>query len=347
MVRKLKSIDEKIKRRRETKLIEKKSKKNLFIILYKYLENFMSKSSKKTFENYLKQFKNSINWTLVSDYSFYSKNDNNNSKKSNVYSYTLIPFLPDENFIKEVKTSIKKDIKKVNFVSEKTQKMLKNEYFFTFNFITEVDYLEDKLPTSRDQLVNHRKEIEKTIEEINKKYENNVKKDFFLKSLKNLSEKLKEKRFNFELYRKILINSFFASYISFLLESQIQIKSFLWISDQDSMTEYIPNFYKTFYMLEKDNFRIINKLNSNIIEFSYIQKEKIPFYNPLISIPDYFCGILAEYKIDDNKSFDNVCEKEKYNDLFFKVLKDNKNILNIILKKDLSIARLNIGKNSV
>lgn len=342
MVQKLKLIDKKTKRRREKILMEKNSKKNLFIYLYKSLEKFMNISSKKTFENYLKNFKVPTNWTLVSDYSFYSKNDKNNSKKSNVYSYTLIPFLADENFIKKVKASIKKDLKKVNFVAEETQKMLKNKYFFTFNFITEVNYLEDKLPTSREQLDNHRKEIEKAIEEINKKYKDSLEKDFLLNSLKKLMEKLKEKCFNSELYRKILINSFLASYISFLLESQIQIKSFCWISDQDPMTEYIPNFYKAFYLLEKENFRIINNVNSKIIEFSYISTKEKPFYDPLISISDHFCGVLAEYKIDDNKSLDNI--SKKYLDIFYNVLMNNKNILNIILKKDLSISRLNIGR---
>lgn len=358
MVRKIKERDTKIKERRERKSmklqLEKRNKKvlekSIFVYIYNHLNDFINKSSIKTFKNYLKDFKDSTNWTLVSDYSFCNKNDKNNLKKSNVYSYVLFPHFIDNNFIDEVSKNIKKDIKKVKKIPSETINALKNTSFFAFNFITEEDYLDNIFKKNKGDLISHKKDLEILINSIKIFCKDPSVKDLSIKTYKNLSSKLERNSFKSDIFQKISLNSFFAAFISILLEKEIKIKNFSWISDRDKMFSYIKKLPEVMYYFRREEMREIEKTKPEEIKqiFYSIPESEKPFYDPLISFPDYFAGTLAEYKIDDLDSF-HKNDKEKYKQMVENVFKNNENFVNIVLKnKFLEIYRLMISdKNNI
>lgn len=349
MGRKIKEIDAKTKKRREKKFIQKRNdfvlKKSIFIALYKNLKGFINKSSIKTFKKYLENFSTEKNWILISDYSFYNKKDENNTKKSNVYSYVLIPNSIVENSIEEASKNIKKDIKKIKKVPIEAIETLKNSPFFVFNFITEKDYLDIFFKKEVFDFVAHKKDLKKFIDFIKKDVST---KDNYIKAFQNLSSKIEKKSFNLQLYQKILLNSFFAAFISSILEKEIKVEDFYWISDRDPMFSYINDlpqascYFRNNEMKEVEKIKEINHKKLNLISESIPESQK-PSYDSLILYPDYFAGTLAEYEIDDLKSF-NKNNKEKYKQMVENVFKNNENFVNIVLKnKSLEIYRLMIS----
>jgi len=355
MVRKVKKSNIKIKEKREKRIIklnlEKREKeileKDIFIKIYENLNDFISKSSIKTFKKYLVRFSKEKNWTLISDYSFYNKKDKNNTKKSNVYSYVLIPYFIDENFVEKNSKDIKKDIKKVKKIPIETINALKNNSFFIFNFITERDYLDDFFKKNKFDSVTQKKDLKILIDAIGKLYENNSLKQVVDEVYKNLNSKLEEKSFNSSLYQKIFLNSFFAAFISIILEVEIEIENFSWISDRDPMFSFIDKLPQIMYYFRRKQIKEIESINHREINhfFYSIPEAEKAFYDPLISYPDYFAGTLAEYEIDNLKSFDEN-NKEKYKQMIEDVLKNNENCINIVLKnKHLEIYRLMISEN--
>ena len=355
MVRKVKKLNTKIKEKREKKRIklelEKRKKeileKDIFIKIYENLNDFISKSSIKTFKKYLVKFSEKKNWTLISDYSFYNKKDKNNAKKSNVYSYVLIPYFIDQNFIEKTSKSIKKDIKKVKKIPIETIHALKNNSFFIFNFITEKDYLDDFFKKNKFDSSTQKKDLKILIDAYEKLYKDNSLKQVVNEVYKHLDSKLEEKSFNSSLYQKIYLNSFFAAFISIILEREIKIENFSWISDRDPMFSFIDKLPQIMYYFRRGQIKEIESVNHREINhfFHSIPEAEKPFYDPLISYPDYFAGTLAEYEIDNLKSFDEN-NKEKYKQMIEDVLKNNENCINIVLKnKHLEIYRLMISEN--
>lgn len=68
------------------------------------------------------------------------------------------------------------------------------------------------------------------------------------------------------------------------------------------------------------------------------KSEEKPFYDALVSVPDYFCGTLATIMKNDEVDLKNF--KDKYIQLTDNVFQENKNIVNIKFIKDINEKKL-------
>ena len=330
MVTKIKKTDEKIKIRRLNNLI---LKKGIFPRLLNCLEDTINKSAIVDFQNYLKKFPEVTNWYTCSDYCL------DENKNSNVYSFVLFPHIKDfQLLLNEISTNIEKELKHSGkIIPQKTLTYLKNDNFFVFNFIFPKKYFNAK-GFNREIEINS---LKKHIEIIEKNWKYDETKQRILISLKKLVNKLEIKNFSIQLYLKILICSFLSAYVCVLLQREkINIEVYSWLSDRDDMMSFAEGVITGMYLLRKEEIKKIMKLDPKPITEGFIipKSEEKPFYDALVSVPDYFCGTLATIMKNDEVDLKNF--KDKYIQLTDNVFQENKNIVNIKFIKDINEKKL-------
>ncbi|WP_195340646.1 hypothetical protein [Fusobacterium sp. 1001295B_180824_G3] len=330
MKTKIKVVDEKTKNRRLNKLALKKA---IFPKLLDCLEETINKSAIIDFQNYLKKFSEITSWYTCSDYCL------EENKNSSVYSFVLFPHIKDfQLLLNEVSTNIEKELKHSGKkISTKTLNYLKNKNFFVFNFIFPKKYFSSKIFNKEIEI----DFLEKHIQEIENNWEESDLKNKNILSLKELMKKFKAKNFNIQLYFKILICSFLAAYICVLLQKEKNnIEIYSWLSDRDDMTSFAEGAITAMYTLRKEEIKKIMKLEFKPITEGFVipKNEEKPFYDALISVPDYFCGTLATIVKDDEIDLKKF--KDKYIQLTDNVFQENKNIINIEFVKDINEKKL-------
>ncbi len=214
---------------------------------------------------------------------------------------------------------------------------LKNKNFFVFNFIFPKKYFSSKIFNKEIEI----DFLEKHIQEIENNWEESDLKNKNILSLKELMKKFKAKNFNIQLYFKILICSFLAAYICVLLQKEKNnIEIYSWLSDRDDMTSFAEGAITAMYTLRKEEIKKIMKLEFKPITEGFVipKNEEKPFYDALISVPDYFCGTLATIVKDDEIDLKKF--KDKYIQLTDNVFQENKNIINIEFVKDINEKKL-------
>ena len=334
MVTKIKKTDEKIKIRRLNNLI---LKKGIFPRLLNCLEDTINKSAIVDFQNYLKKFPDITKWTVYSDYCLDDKN-----KNSDVYSFALFPHIKDfRMLLDEISSNIKKDLKEKKVIAEETLDYLKNENFFVFNFIFPKKYFNAK-DFYKEKEINS---LKKHIEIIKDNWKDDESKRRILMLLRKWVKELEVKSFSIKLYFQILICSFLAAYICVLLQREKgNVEIYSWLSDQDDMTTFAEGVITAIYILRKEEIKTIMKLKIKpIIEGFYTPKsDKELFYEPLIKIPDHFCGTLATVIKNNENNLQNF--ESKYIQIVEGVLKENKNIINIEFLRDTDRKKLAVQR---
>lgn len=111
-----------------------------------------------------------------------------------------------------------------------------------------------------------------------------------------------------------------------------------WLSDRDKMISYMDGCIFSISMNYTSLIRELFKQNKNIRTkvLTILQKDtEKPFYDPLIRIPDYYCGTLAEIDEFSNEFLEKKISdekndyKHKYNQMMTQVLRENENIINL------------------
>ena len=149
-----------------------------------------------------------------------------------------------------------------------------------------------------------------------------------------------KKNFDFKLLAKTLVVCFLASYLKYLLFSEVDVDKFSWMPDGDNMTALSNGVYKTIY--EILSYCICeNKLPDNRKQIISQVTDCIPadpnhemFYGEFVQLPSYFSNLIADYNMKDNSvSSDENCEGIE------RILADNQ-FLSVILIKRNQFARI-------
>lgn len=269
--------------------------------LVKVFDGVMLKSTRDDLRSFIYN-NNARKFIIYSDYCF------DKSKSNSVASFTIVPYDVgidyEAQYIKKIAPN---DIKNTTKVNELFVRHLKSKRLFHINFIfVDLAGLTENLELFGTKYVV--KSIEHTIEIIRgwlkNQPEGKEKFNQLLKKLKSLKSEASRKTFNLDLYRKIIIVSFLAAYIAYLLTKEAEAEIVAWFSDRDKITEAYKGIAFDYFDLnhhglcERDNLKStktqlgigapVNDDTGNL------------WYDDLNRMPDYLAGALASWDLKNN-----------------------------------------------
>ncbi|MBD3842372.1 MAG: hypothetical protein IE909_10885 [Campylobacterales bacterium] len=265
------------------------------------LDTTFSKSTQKELEEFLKS--SSISkWIICSDYALGDK-----QKKNDVMTFSLIPYAAD---INEFQTIIKKlspnDLKKTSAINDDFIKFQKELPIFHISFI-----------------LNRKRKIEFTNEKEFFKYKTKEAiellehwcittlehKETYQKQIKDLEALLTEldkKSTNLKVLRDIEIVAVVVAYVMTKMCEAIDIDVLSWFSDRDTLLSYGGDKFSSplIFTLIRNYFYIMNtqKPHTPKLAFGVPQKEGAMWYDEITKLPDFICGVLADYDLSQNLS---------------------------------------------
>lgn len=305
--------------------------------VFDVLNQTIQKSSITDFRNFLNGQQGVTKWILASDYCIKDK-----KKPNDVLSFVLFPYVLYLNDWQDLINKLQKeDIKHTKEISDEFCKFTKSGLIFTFSFILDREGNCFDAWNNKSALLQMVDSYIKMIDSwiVNKPH-NKEHYSELQKSLKLLRTNMNANSFNTPLLAETVITCFLASYIKYLLFSEVNVEIFSWLPDRDSMTSFSKGVYGHLY--EIISYCLCDTELAE--ERKYIAeqvKDCLPddpnnnmFYDELVRVPDYFSGIIADYNMKDNAvSGEKQCKGVE------QILADNK-FLSIILANKTGFARV-------
>lgn len=293
------------------------------------VEETFNKSTIDIVQNFIKH-NNYNKWMVFSDYVF-DKNKNNN-----VVTFSFVPYIFDFNNLQDfIKSLANKDLKNTKNIKQEYLEFLNNMPILSFSFILKgkrkIHYSEEK-----KFYINKIKKIIEMLEFWIKTTPEN--KEQYKKDIKDFRAFLNElnKNTNFSIKRDIAIISLLAAYLMYefsKIHSNIEIIG--WFSDRDKLTEYGGKKFNfsLIYNLSHIYFHIFTEeisIKPKLIHGK--TNDKKLFYDEYIKIPDYICGVLADYNFLNNK-----CSHDKHIKLMEELIASNEKIIifKLLFKKEI------------
>ncbi|MES0490031.1 MAG: hypothetical protein ABUK01_08575 [Leptospirales bacterium] len=289
------------------------------IEILEVLAETYQKSTREDFVSFINQYPEQLSWHLISDYCFDDLNKQNDTATFSVLlNHDKIPTILDA-----INSHSPKDLKNTRTINPKFLNYINSKVFFHFTFIFDRkdSFLKDLETDSFaantvDQFIIHLGNWEKNVPEV-KGYVAAVKKRLSL-----LKNDTKKKSFNRKLFRKMFIISLLSSFLCHELNILSKPKYISWISDRDSIINSFDGvtFDLSFVLMllfaqDYNNNHIENPVNPPVIKYILPEDGKSNYLDPLIRIPDYLTGTLADLDIL-KKEF----SKDKYYDICFSSL---------------------------
>lgn len=308
-------------------------------LIFSVINETVNKSAIKDFNNFLKPYSNVTKWYVCSDYCF------DDPKKSNdVITFVIYPhdmdILQKQSYIQRLQ---KCDLKKTQIINPVFCLLMHLGCFFSFNFIpTKENYFSRwKNKNIQIQIVDKYIEMlekwEKTTPQNAKLYTE------YASRLRKFKSKMNKKSFNCKLMARILMVTFLAGYIKYLLiQSHQNVQLYSWLSDRDAITEWEDGVCEIFYHITShcmcDKYITDKAIEKNMKEVYVTNKASEQFYDQINRIADYICGTLADYNY-----VDNIVSSEKQLKLIESAIADNEYIIIICLDSS-DVKRINTYK---
>lgn len=297
--------------------------------IYKILDDTINKSAIQNFREYLLKYSDVTKWTLVSDYCLEDK-----SKPNNVVSFVFFPYIMylDE-WQKIIQDMQKTDLKKTRTVDDKFIKFLNSELVFSFNFILEEECCFDRLNTKEvvvDLIQQYINIIDKwEVTTLNNKEEYKA----ISKRLNAILNESKRKNFNYKLLGRIIIITFLAAYLKYLLlKEHEKIEVYSWLSDIDAITTWQDKIYRDIYYITQNGLcseYLAEDKTKGVKELHYDGNENRIFYEQLNRVADFICGGLADFDYKAGR-----VSAKKHCDIIENIISDNEDIIIISIHAD-------------
>ena len=312
---------------------------SLMEYVFESIHDTVMKSTIEDFRRFLDRYKGVSKWIICSDYCVGDK-----SKPNDVICFTLFPYIIGfkewKDFIGEMQ---RVDIKNTSRISDVFCKFMKSGQTFSFCFI--LDREDNYFEKWKDKgvLTDTLEIYKECINNLNERYLDNAEHYHRMgKSINNLTNQMKSKSFNVGLCQRIFVICFLVSYIKCILISETdKVELFSWLSDRDSITGFCDGIYKVLYEIISLN---VCEYKHKMEEYLSI-KEVMPrdpaidnFYEEYVRVPDYLCGILADYDMNNNR-----VSKDKHLKGVEYILSDN-NSLSIIRFRPNGVCRVLLGR---
>ena len=339
--------------------------------IFTALNETVQKSTIEDFRDFLKIHKGVTRWLMSSSYCIGEEN-----KPNDVISFVLFPYIFNFTQWQEIVNTLqnanpkgsknnttlwgKSDLQDnennaksendINHAQKAQQKRLSDEFcdfadsgvIFTFSFLLDKErncfdrwqdreslyYMVDSYIAMMDLWAKDKPQ--------NKSHYDDLKQSLItLKSDMNT-----KKSFNFKLLARTLVVCFLASYLKYLLFSEVDVDKFSWMPDGDSMTALSGGVYKTIYEIlsycicENKLPDIRKQIINRVTDYIPADPNHDMFYKEFVQLPGYFSNLIADYNMKDNSvSSDENCEGIE------RILADNQ-FLSVILIKRNQFARI-------
>ena len=305
--------------------------------MFDTLENTINKSTILDFRNYLSKYDKVTKWILSSDYCIKDK-----TKPNDVISFVLFPYILGlDDFQNVIKSMQKTDLKNTRSVSNEFCEFLNAGYIFSINFVIHKKSLFEKWK-DKESLQGLLKQYIEMTELWQTTTPNN--RQYYIKinqKLKALSNHTKSKSFNYGLFGRVIMITFLASYIKYLLIKETDVELYSWLTDRDSITQWENGIYLDLYHLIShclcDEYIPDKELKTDEL-FCSMEENQI-FHEDLNRVADFICGAIADYNYNDGDG-----SSEKHRIIIDNIISDN-NYIVLIDVQDNGFARIkHIGK---
>ena len=263
------------------------------------LDNHLANDER--FNEFINQHSPSKKWLLVSDYSIGDK-----KKPNDCICFSLFPHVSDINeLLDNLSELAPKDIKSIRVVNSRFISLLNRHPIFSIGIILEkkrrfsLDEREYFLDRTRALL----KQLEIWDESTPEGSGYNAQ---YRSKLLRLRTKLETKSVNLKLLRDTEIISTVAGYLASMVSNHPN-ELVTWFSDRDSIlshmtnTDEIPLAFDFALTLHHTICSSKNQDPQGIMAFGVPEPTGKMWYDPLIRIPDFICGTLADYNLKTNE----------------------------------------------
>lgn len=283
------------------------------------------KSSRESFESFLKKYSHIKKWMIFSDYALHDKN-----KNRDVITFSIIPNILNFNNLSKILIKISKnDLKNSKKVSSNFINFINNGPIFNIS----ISLNRDRRLHS-NEILYHSKKIEMMTGQLNKwiittpEYAAHYKE--LIKNLEILKQAATSPGANLKIIRDIDILSSLAAYLLFEVTKLVDPETIGWFSDRDQLLTYKAAKIKTPLI-----FDITHHLYYLFCLWEGIDSKKrlvlgVPnndaktdlWYEGFNRIPDLIAGTFSDY--NDKKK---LCSHQKFVPVIDKIFVNNKNNL--------------------
>ena len=301
--------------------------------IFEVLRGTLDKSFLDNFRTYLSCHDDCKDFILISDYCI-----GNEKKPNDVIAFTIAPGkVVEPTFMKGLNRAIPADLKRTSKLNDGIARVLKDHNFFHVAFI-----LDDVSGFLHSPHFDKRSVALKNIEQIKSMLKGwsanqptgRVKFEEQIKRFSLVSKELEKRSANFRLYYQMILVSMLASVVSYYLSKETICRSITWFPDRDKMHDAFQKIYRDLFEINHWGLCFAELPKRRIPGVGYaidIDGGKNQWFDPLVRLPDYIAGALADWNRNTN-----ITSHDKHTRLVDDVIASNLNcnIIKIAMSRE-------------